>query len=237
MASFLQFSESGILAAPAHAGGAQTKGTSLPVTDYLSYAGRGANAGWRYVAGSVLALVIAIVLSVAIVVALQLAHRSPADLAARLQDTGHPVSFFLLNGALFALVLAGFVAAIRWIHHKTATDIVGRWTWRAFGAGFGLWCVALVVTALIDLAMAPAGFSFTANAQTPPLALAALVGLTAQTFTEEFVFRGYLTQGLLLRPGTRGPRRSSADCYSGRYISPTVCPRPRMRPCSASCWR
>jgi membrane protease YdiL (CAAX protease family) len=195
------------------------------VTNYLSYAGRGANAGWRYVVGSVLALVMTLVLVVAIVVPLQLAHRWPSDLAARLQDTGRPVGFFLLNGAVFALVLAGFVLAIRWVHRKTVKDVVGRWTWRAFGVGFGLWCVALVVTALIDLAVAPAGFSVTANRQTPQLALAAFIGLAAQTFTEEFVFRGYLTQGLLLATRRAAPAAVVSGLLFGALHIPNGLPQ------------
>jgi membrane protease YdiL (CAAX protease family) len=51
--------------------------------------------------------------------------------------------------------------------------------------------------------LAPAGFSISATARTPQLALWALIGLAPQVFAEEFIFRGYLTQGLLL--ATRRP--------------------------------
>jgi membrane protease YdiL (CAAX protease family) len=64
--------------------------------------------------------------------------------------------------------------------------------------GFGLWGVVLIVTTLLDVVIAPKGFHVAATAQTPVLALAAGAALLVQTFTEEFIFRGYATQGLLL---------------------------------------
>jgi membrane protease YdiL (CAAX protease family) len=56
----------------------------------------------------------------------------------------------------------------------------------------------LICAALVDFAIAPKGFRFAATGETPALMLAAGMGLAVQTFAEEFVFRGYLTQGLLV---------------------------------------
>jgi len=56
----------------------------------------------------------------------------------------------------------------------------------------------MIAVPLVDYIVRPKGFHWSANQQTVSLVLAALFGLTIQTFTEEFVFRGYLTQGLLL---------------------------------------
>ena len=52
--------------------------------------------------------------------------------------------------------------------------------------------------ALVDYVIAPAGFSLSLNAGTGLLAATALTGILVQTFTEEFLFRGYVTQGLIL---------------------------------------
>jgi membrane protease YdiL (CAAX protease family) len=84
------------------------------------------------------------------------------------------------------------------IQHKRFADMLGAWRWRDFGAGVGIWAVVLVVSTLIDFALQPRGFRFAATAATPVLALTAGAGLAAQTFAEEFLFRGYATQGLLL---------------------------------------
>jgi membrane protease YdiL (CAAX protease family) len=169
------------------------------MTDYLAYAARGRNAWWRYVLAIGLALILATVLTAVVVaIALQIAHLSPADFARRIQDPSHPLGFFFFNGLTFLLVLAGFAGAIALVHRKRPGDVVGAWTWSAFGAGLAAWAAALIVLTLIDVALRPSGFRVSANRDTPLLAIAALGGLAVQTFAEEFVFRGYLTQGLLL---------------------------------------
>jgi len=173
------------------------------MTRYLDYAGRGANAWWRYLAAIGLALVLVIVLTAAIVIPLQLAGLWPSDFAQRLQDMSRPLSFYLVNGVIFLLVVVAFALAIRIVHRKRFADIIGAWSWRTFGAGAAIWTGALIVTVAVDVVAAPSGFRYSATSQTPLLVVAALAGLAIQTFAEEFVFRGYLTQGLLL--ATRRP--------------------------------
>jgi membrane protease YdiL (CAAX protease family) len=170
---------------------------------YLDYAARGKNAGWRYAAGLSLALVLAMVFAFVITLPLALLHALPADLAQQMQHAVHPTTFYAAQGVVFAVVLAGFAAAIAIVHNKRPADIIGLWRWRAFAAGLGIWLAVLIITSLIDFALSPSGFTFTANAQTPILAVCSCLALAVQTFAEEFVFRGYITQGLLL--ATRRP--------------------------------
>lgn len=165
---------------------------------YLEYALRGHNAAWRYVAGFIGALLLAIIGASALIIALQLFHLLPADFAGNLQNAGEPTKFYPATGALFGLLLLSFVAAVRIAHGKTFSDIIGAWRWSLFGQGLAVWIVVLVASTLIDFLIDPAGFKVTANAQTLTLAAVALGGLAIQTFAEEFVFRGYLTQGLLV---------------------------------------
>jgi membrane protease YdiL (CAAX protease family) len=71
-----------------------------------------------------------------------------------------------------------------------------------WGAGF--WLAVQIAATLLDYLIAPRGFRITATGATAALAASAFLGLAIQTFAEEFVFRGYITQGLLLairRPG------------------------------------
>lgn len=166
--------------------------------DYLSYVRRGANSWWRYLAAVILGLVLTIVLGAVVVMVGQVLHALPSDLAAQVQHPDRPVTFFTVTGVIFGLLLAGFVLAIRWLHRKRLGDILGAWTWRGYFTGFGVWILVLVITALVDFAIAPRGFSFTGNPQVGRLAVIALAALAIQTFAEEFVFRGYLTQGLVL---------------------------------------
>ena len=169
------------------------------MTDYLAYAARGKNSWWRYILAVGLALILATVLTaVVIVIVLLVTRLPPTEFAQKIQDPGHPLSFFFFNGLTFLLVLAGFAGAIAIVHRKRPGDILGAWTWRGFAAGAGMWAAALVALTLLDVAMRPKGFHVSASRDTPVLAAAALCGLAVQTFAEEFVFRGYLTQGLLL---------------------------------------
>ena len=165
---------------------------------YLDYARRGLNAWWRYLLTIVVALVLWVVLDVAIVLALTLSRLMPAGIAAEMTKPSHPVVFFSANGLVFATVIAGFVIAMRLIQRKRFGDVIGAWRWSRFGAGFCIWTACLVATTLADFLLRPGGFRWSASGATAALAVSALVGLGVQTFAEEFVFRGYLTQGLLL---------------------------------------
>lgn len=170
---------------------------------YLDYAARGRNAGWRYVLALVLGFVLTVVVGGLAVLPIQMGGLLPDDWMAAAQDPGQPVSFFLFNGVVFGLLLAGVAVSAWWVQKKRPTDLLGWWSWRLFALGGAIWLVALTAAALIDFAIAPSGFRFSAGADTPRLALAALVGLALQTFAEEYIFRGHITQGLML--ATRRP--------------------------------
>jgi membrane protease YdiL (CAAX protease family) len=169
----------------------------------LGYAARGRNAWWRYLIASVLALVLAIVIGVIIVLPLTLLRLTPPDLSQQISEPTRPTPFFVSIGVSFGLVLLGFVLAVRWVQGKRFVDIVGDWRWRLFGFGAVLWLALQMAAGLLDVVLAPGGIQFTASRATLTLALAAIPALAVQTFTEEFVFRGYITQGLLL--GLRRP--------------------------------
>lgn len=164
---------------------------------YLEYASRGRNAWWRYVGGFVLGLVLSIVIGMAILIPLQFSGLM-GDVSGALMDPANPAPFFLSNGAIFFLLAVGFVLAARWLHGKRFGDLLGRWSWKGYGAGFAIWALAVTAVVLIDYAIAPEGFGFLGGHGLSAVLLPALVGLAAQTFAEELVFRGYLTQGLLL---------------------------------------
>lgn len=165
---------------------------------YLDYARRGSNAPWRYAVAIAVAIVATMIAGVGLTLVLELAHLVPADLAEQMQHPGNPAVFFISTGCIFGLLALGFALAARLIHHKRALDLVGDWSWAGFGRGYGIWLVALAAGALIDFAISPKGFSVSASDRTLSLALSALAGLAVQTFAEEYIFRGYLTQGLLL---------------------------------------
>jgi uncharacterized protein len=164
----------------------------------LDYAARGRNAGWRYVLALVVACVVALLLAAVAAAVIQIGNLLPEGWLVAAQDPAQPMVFFLFNGAVFGLLLLGLAVAVRWVHGKRSADLLGRWSWRLFGLGAAVWVLALTTAGLVDLAIAPSGFRFAANSETPKLVLAALVGLGIQVFAEEYVFRGHITQGLLL---------------------------------------
>jgi membrane protease YdiL (CAAX protease family) len=168
------------------------------MTTFLDFARRGKNDWWRYLLTPVVAMVLFTMLATAIIAGLMISRLGPADLTDEIQRPIHPAIFFAATGIMFGALLVGFIAAIRMLHGKTFSDIVGRWDWRMFLWGAGVWLALQAALTLGDFALAPRAFTVTLSAGTPMLALFAVLGLSVQTFAEEFVFRGYATEGLLL---------------------------------------
>jgi membrane protease YdiL (CAAX protease family) len=165
---------------------------------FLDYAARGKTAWWRYPIAVCLSLVLSAVALVVVYLPLLLLHAVPSNLAQELVQPSHPVVFFIGTGVEFGLVLLGFMGAIGLMHRKSPGDVIGRWPWRLVFLGAGLWLAVQAVAAGADAFIAPGSFALTLSPATGPLAAAAILGLGVQTFAEEFVFRGYLTQALLL---------------------------------------
>lgn len=165
---------------------------------YLAFAARGKNAWWRYLLCPILACLLAAATLISIGVVLMLAHLLPADLAAQMQHPQSVAPFFLGVGTSFGFLTVGLMLAMALVHNKRPFDVIGQWRWDRFARGFGLWLLVQSLLFLVDFLIAPQGFSLSASSATAPLAVAALFGIGIQTFSEEFIFRGYLTQGLLL---------------------------------------
>ncbi len=168
---------------------------------YLAHALRGKTAGWRYSVVIVSGIVAGLLLGAILIVAATLAGALPADTLAELTRPEHPVVFFGANGVIFGALVAGLALAARLIQSKRFGDIVGAWSWRLVALGAAIWLAVQILATASDYLIAPGSFTVTAGAGFAPLAVAALLGLGVQTFAEEFVFRGYLTQGLLLGTG------------------------------------
>jgi membrane protease YdiL (CAAX protease family) len=173
------------------------------MNEFLDLARRGKTTWWRYPAAIVLAIVLWLLLCVFGIVAFELAGAVPADISQQLTQPKHIETFYGGTGLLFGGLLVAMAVAVRLLHGKRFSDIVGIWSWRRMAIGAGLWLAVCVVAGGLDYLIQPAGFSATAGAATITLTLWAVPSLTVQTFTEEFIFRGYVTQGLLL--ATRRP--------------------------------
>jgi uncharacterized protein len=168
------------------------------MTDFLGFASRGKNAWWRYGLSLVLGFVLACIGLFVLTLMLTFLHLLPPGIATELQKPQHPQVFFPGIAVVFAGMTAGFMAAIAMVQNKRPGDVIGCWRWPLYFRGVGIWTAVQCALALIDVPIAPHGFSITATSGTAALAVSALFGLAVQTFSEEFLFRGYVTQGVLL---------------------------------------
>lgn len=166
-------------------------------TTYLDFAARGKNSWPRYAGAIALALILTLVITVALTTtAFMLQWVDPGALADPLNAA--PDVFFAVIGASFAIMLVSFAAAIMLVHKKRLTDVVGAWDWRAFALGFAVWFALASVFCALTYAMAPSAFVLNPSPAGFSLVALGLAAFGVQTFAEEFVFRGYLNQGLLL---------------------------------------
>lgn len=146
----------------------------------------------------VAALLLAIVFG-AVVLAIGMAAtgRLRPDAVQALQDPRQTGPYFTMMAVSFGALLLGFWAAARLIQGKRFGDLVGRWRWSHAAKGFGLWLVVMTIGALTDFLLRPQGFSLSPDIHAPQFMLWVAPALAIQTFTEEFVFRGVITQGLV----------------------------------------
>lgn len=177
---------------------------------YLSHAKRGRNGWWRYILTAVSGLAFAMLALAFLSTGLALSHLLPLDLARQIQSPANPWIFFSAIAVVFAALGGGLAAAAALIQRKRPADIIGTWHWRLALNGLLLWLAVQAILSGIDFAIAPTGFSW-AGRVTPLLALGTFGAILVQTFTEEFIFRGFVTQGILL--ALRRPL--PAACLSG----------------------
>lgn len=165
---------------------------------YFAYAARGRNDWWRYLLTPILGLLLTALVLIVLTLVLMFANLLPPGIAAQMQQPKNIVPFYMGIAACFGLLTACFAAAAFLVQRKRPSDIIGQWRPRLFVLGFVIWTGVQAGLALVDYVIAPGGFSLSLSAGTGLLAATALVGILVQTFTEEFLFRGYVTQGLIL---------------------------------------
>ncbi len=116
------------------------------------------------------------------------------------------LNFFLLLLS-FAVGLAALLFVVKYLHGqsiKDATTSRKKVDWGRFFFGFSIVAVFTVVTTLIDYNMQPEDYLW--NFKTVPfliLAAIALIMVPLQTSFEEYLFRGYLMQGIGVLAGNR----------------------------------
>lgn len=114
-------------------------------------------------------------------------------------NAGTPFSLFLLI-SVFAFSLLFSVILVKALHKRSFSEVINgtkriRWSRCFFGAM--LWFAFSLLYLLIDFFLNPSNFEIEFNLSTfIPLVLVAIVFLPFQTTYEEYIFRGYLAQGI-----------------------------------------
>ena len=165
---------------------------------FLAFARRGKPGGWRYPIVFLAALLLWVILgAIGLLAGLAATGNFRPEVFKSLQDPRQTGPYFTLIGVTFGSLLLAVWAASRLIQGKRFGDIVGRWRWDLAAKGFGVWFGILVLSALADYLLRPKGFTLSPDARAPLFALWVAPALAVQTFAEEFVFRGVVTQGLV----------------------------------------
>lgn len=165
---------------------------------YIERARTGLSSGWRWLTTGVLTVVGGTALMAIAVVGLLASGRMPSNYKEALLHPTDAAFFFLINGLMFACYILALAGSARLVQHKRPADLTGGWDWRLFGVGAAIWLSCLVVNAGVDFLLQPRGFTWNPHWGGVGFVLFALLGLGVQTFAEELVFRGFLTQALLL---------------------------------------
>ena len=193
---------------------------------FLDYARRGRTGVWRWLfaglLGVVLGFVIQLLLGFGLVAVAMSKGFSVERILEEIQKPSNPIGFFALAAVSFGCFLLSFWLAALWIQGKRFGDLIGRWRWGPFAAGAAIWLVLIAAGSAVDWWMQPKGFSVTLSNATASLAGVAIVGLGIQTFAEEFIFRGWLTQAWLL--ATKNPL--AAALLSGLMFGSIHLPNP-----------
>jgi hypothetical protein len=180
-------------------------------TTYLDQVHRGKNEWWRYLVGVITILIFWFGLgSACILIPIMWNTTSAASTGDPIQGTpaivdlmGVPpalaLGFFLSS---FAPLLIGVLFAVRFIHQRPALSLITpnpQLNWRRLGQGFVIYEGLVMLAALVEALLYPGRYQFTLNlAEFLPFVLVGLLLIPIQTTAEEFLFRGYLLQGVSL---------------------------------------
>ncbi|MFD0964155.1 CPBP family intramembrane glutamic endopeptidase [Pseudofulvibacter geojedonensis] len=174
---------------------------------YISQAYKGLHDGWRYVLGVLVSFFIGSQIIGALPLFGAIAYKSVKDgKAPNITDLNSIFTMFEPNITLVLILfpfLVGLVLLLIWnkvIHKGTLTWLTtsrSKIDWKRIFFAFGLWGLITVVLTVVGYKMNPSGYVWNFDAQKfAILAIIAIVLVPIQTSFEEYLFRGYLMQGI-----------------------------------------
>lgn len=172
---------------------------------YLDWSSKGKASPWRYLLGTgfilVTWLILGGVITALLIFIIGIARgENLAQITNMAQDSRilGPITYFLVLGVSFFLLLVSVLFVVRLIHARPMRSVVtGAPTinWKRCAAGFLLWLGLIAAGSLVEYIYWPNTFSVQFDAGSfLPFLLVALVIIPIQTSSEELFFRGYLVQ-------------------------------------------
>ncbi|MDD7887652.1 CPBP family intramembrane glutamic endopeptidase [Flavivirga sp. 57AJ16] len=173
---------------------------------YINQAFRGLHEWWRYIVGTVIAIVGVFVFSAPHLIAIMIETFKGNIDQSQMSDTNYIMTLFEPNLNLIFVLLpfAGgllfLLLAVKYLHKqsfKHLTTTRKKIDWRRFWFIFFLWGIVSSSFVLVDYYFAPEDYVF--NFKLVPfliLCVIAIILVPLQTSFEEYLFRGYLMQGI-----------------------------------------
>ncbi|WP_372647476.1 lysostaphin resistance A-like protein [Draconibacterium sp.] len=175
---------------------------------HLSRAFDGENQWWKFVVVIIVALGVGqIVGAIPLIVVMGISiamnggqvatPENPMDLSAYGINPSLGLALMVIP-FIVTLVLA--IVLIKSFHQRTSKDVVNgglAFRWNRFWLGFVVWGAIMLILFFAQLAISPEDLEFRFDpAAFIPLVFVAVLLIPIQSGTEEFIFRGYLAQGV-----------------------------------------
>lgn len=168
---------------------------------YLNAVRLGKNAWWRYLLGFLLIIFFWLVLG-SIPLLMWLAADQLTDNLLAVPTGEDQFLQYVVFSLSFCFLALGLYLVITVIHQRRFRSLIrpdASVSRRRIVQGGGLWLLLIVVTYLVEAAIAPSHFDFTVDWQKWLLFLPLVLVFTPiQTTAEELLFRGYMLQSLSL---------------------------------------
>ncbi|MDO1500856.1 CPBP family intramembrane metalloprotease [Winogradskyella maritima] len=198
--------------------------------NYIQQAYKGHPDFWRYIIGSVIAIIGVGIFSMPHMIAIFAKKMNGEVDLAQLSDINYLLTLFESNENLVYLLLpfAGgllfLLLAVKFLHKQSFVSLTTarqKIDWKRVFSMFFVWGILSSSLVLVDYYMAPEGYQWNFQPQKfAILAVIAIILVPLQTSFEEYAFRGYLMQGLgVLAKNRWVPLVLTSVCFGLLHIS------------------
>jgi membrane protease YdiL (CAAX protease family) len=196
---------------------------------YIAQAYNYLHDAWRYIVGALLIFLVSQLGAIPLIIAVVLKLTSDGEGLSALEDPNAIMTVLDSNLTLFLMLLSfafGLLAVYlwtKWVHKQPMTPLTTsrkKIDWGRFWFGFSLIGITTVILTTLDYYANPEDYIFQFDL-VPFLILAviAIVMVPLQTSFEEYLFRGYLMQGIGVMVGNKWlPLIITSVIFGGLHI-------------------